>query len=274
MLLIALMLAVSAASAPGQAAAQTGDAPVALPDASSTDDIIVTALRIPREKLPTGVYWNYRSILPNRIARENSQMFIRCALGSDALQSARTVVDGEPNSATARFAQGAIRERNRGCYPPTALAGYTTTSMPNTILDAGTSVMDRGVIIESVLRAHAPDAALTPAMTSDPKVQSRFQSREGFRNRFRLPGDRDALIYATCLVRQQPVLATRLFRSEPGSLLERGLTQALVVEGRQCIGRASRVTVDPSLMRVYVMDAFYRWVVAARGVDSLIPDAG
>lgn len=274
MLLIALMVAVSAASVPGQVAAHSADVPVVLPDASSADDIIVTALRIPREKLPTGVYWNYQSLLPNRIARENAQMFLRCAIGSNVSQSVRTVVDGEPNSATARFAQSWIRERHRGCYPPTALAGYTTTPMSNTISDAGLSVMDRGVIIETVLKTYASDAALTPDLTSDPKVQSRFQWREGFRNRFRLPTDRDALVYATCLVRQQPVLATRLFRSEPGSLLERGLTQALVVEGRQCIGRASRVTVDPSLMRVYIMDAFYRWVVAARGVDSLIPDAG
>lgn len=273
MLLMVLLAAVSAATAPIPVASRSADAPVALPDASSVDDIIVTALRIPREKLPIGVYWSYQSRLPSRIARESAEMFLRCALRSSASKSVRLVVDGEPNSANARFAQGWIRETHRGCYPPTALAGYTISSTSKTIVGSGGSALDRGVIVETVLKTYAPDAALTPSMTADPAVQSRFQQREGFRNRLRLPADRDALIFATCLVRQEPVLATRLFRSEPGSLLERGLTQAIIIEGRECIGRASRVTVDPSFTRVYIMDAFYRWVVAARDVESLIPAA-
>ncbi|MEG8052678.1 hypothetical protein QP185_04475 [Sphingomonas aerolata] len=63
-------------------------------------------------------------------------------------------------------------------------------------------------------------------------------------------------VFASCLVRQQPVLATRLFQSEPGSLFERGLIQTIIVQGRECVGHASRVTVEPSLVRVYIMDAF------------------
>lgn len=269
MLRVALLAALSAATVP--VAAQKADVPAILPDASSGDDIIVTALRIPRERLPTGVYWNYQSMLPSKIARENAQMFLRCALKTSGLKSMRMVVDGEPNSANARFAQGWIRTTHRGCYPPTTLAGYTTPAMPNTIAAVGESILDRGVIVESVLKSYAPDAALTPSITSDAAVQSRFQQREGLRNRLRLPNDRDALVFASCLVRQQPVLATRLFQSEPGSLLERGLIQTIIVQGRECVGQASRVTVEPSLVRVYIMDAFYRWVVAARGVESLIP---
>jgi hypothetical protein len=271
MLLLALLVAVSAGPVAIPVAAHNVEAPADLPDASSADEIIVTALKIPREKLPTGVYWSYQSRLLSKIARENAQMFYRCALRSSAVKSIRMVVDGEPNNAKTRFAQGWIRETNRGCYPPTGLAGNTGPSEANTILDAGRSVLDRGVIVETVLKTYVPDAALTPTITSDPAVQSRFKQREGFRNRLRLPVDRDALILATCLVREQPVLATRLFHAEPGSLLERGLIQTIIVEGRGCIGDASRVTVDPSFMRVYIMDAFYRWVVAARGVESLIP---
>ena len=260
---VALLAALSAATVP--VAAQKADVPAILPDASSGDDIIVTALRIPRERLPTGVYWNYQSMLPSKIARENAQMFFRCALKTSRLKSMRMVVDGEPNSAKARFAQGWIKTTHRGCYQ------YTAPAMPETIADVGESILDRGVIVESVLKSYAPDAALTPSITSDAAVQSRFQQREGLRNRLRLPNDRDALVFASCLVRQQPVLATRLFQSEPGSLLERGLIQTIIVQGRECVGHASRVTVEPSLVRVYIMDAFYRWVVAARGVESLIP---
>lgn len=269
MLRIALLAALTAATAP--AAAQKAEVLTTVPDASSADDIIVTALRIPREKLPTGVYWNYQSLIPSKIARENADMFLRCALKSSDLKSIRMVVDGEPNSANARFAQGWIKTTHRGCYPPTTLAGYIAPAMPNTIADVGGSILDRGVIVESVLKAYAPDAALTPSITADAAVQSRFQQREGRRNRLRFPSDRDALVLASCLVRQQPVLATRLFRSNPGSLLERGLTQAIIVQGHECVGRVSRITVDPSLVRVYIMDAFYRWIVAARGIESLIP---
>ncbi len=266
---VTLLAAIFAVTAP--ASAQKSDAPPILPDASSADEIIVTALRIPRDKLPTGVYWNYLSRLPLQIARENADMFVRCALKSSDLTSIRTVVDGEPNSAKARFAQGWIRATHRGCYPPMALAGYVTPSMPETIADVGGSILDRGVIMESVLKNYAPDAVLTPSITADNAVQRRFEQREGLRNRLRLDGDRDALVFASCLVRQQPVLATRLFQSKPGSQLERGLTQTIIVQGRECVGRARRVTVDPSLVRVYIMDAFYRWVVAARNVESLIP---
>jgi len=269
MLRTALLAALCATALP--AAAQQPPAPIALPDETSGDDIIVSALRIPREKLPTGVYWNYQSILITRIVRENAEMFMRCALKPSNLDRVREVVDGEPNSATARFAQGWISETNRGCYPPVRTVGVIQSNGPASIADRGVSRVDRGVIVESVLRSYAPDAQLTPAMTEDTRVRSRFQQREGLRNRKRLPEDRDALVFASCLVRSQPVLATRLYRSEPGSLLERGLAQTIVVQGRACVGDASRVTIDPSLLRVYVMDAFYRWVVAARGVDSLIP---
>ena len=253
------------------AGAQGGLPPQELPHADSTDDIIVQALRIPREKLPTGVYWNYFSMLNGRIRRENAQMFMRCALRSGERNLARDVVDGEPNSATARFAQGWIIERHKGCYPPARSTGIMNVGGPTTVADIGNSPLDRGVIVESVLKAYAPDAALTPAITGDGAVRQRFRAREGVRNRLRLPGDRDSLVMASCLVEHQPVLATRLIRSMPGSKLEQGLTQAIFVEGRGCLNGVSQLTLDPTITRTYIVDAFYRWLVAARNVDSLIP---
>jgi len=133
MLRIALLAALCATALP--ATAQQAAAPVQLPDASSGDDIIVSALRIPREKLPTGVYWNYQSILVSRIARENSEMFLRCAMKWSDLATVRQVVDGEPNSATARFAQGWISERHQGCYPPIRTVGIIQVNGPISTAD-------------------------------------------------------------------------------------------------------------------------------------------
>lgn len=266
--ILLLMLSLAAPALAAQ------DRSVVLPDQTSNDDVIVRALHIPREKLPTGVYWNYQSMLPLRIVRENSELFLRCAMRLDSGRWVSEVVDGEPNSANARFAQGSIIENHRGCYPTIRSAGLVWSNVPNSIADLGQSRVDRGVIVEAVLKTFAADAELTPAMTNDPVVQNRFRQREGYRNRLRLPEDRDALRFAACLVEEQPILATRLVRSAPGSALERGLTQTIIVEGRQCVGGASHVTIDPTLARVYIVDAFYRWVVAARGVETLIPAAG
>lgn len=264
LLLAALMFSVSVT-------AQERDRTVTLPDAQSNDEIIVNGLRIPREKLPTGVYWSYDTLLPGRVTRERTAMLMRCALRIGDRRLVRQVVDGEPNSAVSRAALGRLIDANGGCYPPDPKAWSLFSVTPLTVTDMGAPQLDRGIIIEQVMRSYAPDAALTPADIADPAVQDRFMGREGVRNRLRPPTDRDALVFASCLVREQPVLATRLFRSDPGSLLERGLVQTMLIEARTCTAETKRVTVDPGMIRLYVVDAFYRWVVAARGVDSLIP---
>ncbi len=264
-------LLVFALTLAGSVAAQQPDLSVKLPDARSNDEIIVQGLRIPREKLPTGVYWSYDTLLPGRVTRARADMQMRCMLRIGDQRLVRQIVDGEPNSAVSRAALGRLVGANRGCYPPDPKAWSLVTVTPLRVTDLGGSQLDLGVIIEQVLRSHAPDAALTSEDIANPAVQDRFMARESVRNRLRLPADRDALVFASCLVRQQPVLATRLFRSNPGSLLERGLVQTMLVEGRVCTAGTRRVTVDPGTIRLYVIDAFYRWVLAARGVNSLIP---
>lgn len=252
--------------------------PTTLPDASSPNDVIVSALRIPREKLPTQIEWDQSNVLGGRIAREKADMFLRCATKISRLSTLRRIVDGIPNSADARTAQGSLLAASEGCYPPEHLAArYAAVagpfSSPYTIapIDLGTSSLDRGVIMERVLMKYAPDAALTRAQTENIAIRERFNIREEERNRLRQPGDLGALRFASCLVRRQPELATRLVKSAPGTDLERGLTQTIIIEARECVGDAKRVTIDPNVIRVYIVDAFYRWVVAARGVDSLIP---
>ncbi len=42
-------------------------------------------------------------------------------------------------------------------------------------------------------------------------------------------------------------------------------------QGRHCLGRQGPIEVEPLYFRYALTDAFYRWVVAARGVDTLLP---
>ncbi|KQR81392.1 hypothetical protein ASG07_13265 [Sphingomonas sp. Leaf343] len=240
---------------------------VHLPNAEDSDEIIVEALRLPRRALPTQVRWSYVRATHNRIQYERAREFAKCAreTGSAWL---RKVVDGEPNSAQATFAQGWIVLKNRVCYP-----GFPSQSAAPDVADFGRSSLDRAALLEEVFKTHAPDAALTIADTHDPEVRERFRNREIPRNRLRIGGDREALVLTSCLVREQPELATRLIRSAPGSALGQGLTQAMLVEGRACLGENRKIVIDPTNFRAYVLDAFYRWVVAARNVASLIPAA-
>jgi len=240
----------------------------ALPDADASDEIIVHALRIPKDKLPTRITLNYQTALGSRVAYERSEMFAKCVGTFDPAMLSK-VLDGPPGTSSAYFAQGWIILTNRVCYP-----GYPSGSAEGDIRLKGTSKLDRGAILEAALRLYAPDAALTLAETEDLKVRQRFNLTESQRNRFRTKSDHDALLFSACLVRLQPELTTRLVRSSSGSDLEHGLEQAILVQGRDCLGATKAVTIDPTMLRVYLVDAFYRWVVAARSVSSLLPVSG
>lgn len=245
---------------------------VRLPAETDGDEVIVQALRIPRERLPTGVYWDINRQVEQRIAREQKQVFFQCALKFAKPITLRRIADGDTYSLMMRGAQGSLVVQARGCFPglPERSGGTIT---PLNLVDYGSSAYDRGMIVEMILRRDAPDAALTRADTQDPAVQERYRLREYSRNGLRLPNDRNAWLLMTCLVRDQPVLATRLVRSAPGSQLERGLIQAMLVEGRGCVGETKRVTINPEVFRPYLVDAFYRWVVASRNVASLVEPA-
>ena len=79
---------------------------------------------------------------------------------------------------------------------------------------------------------------------------------------------------AACLVQTQPVLATRLFHAPQGSDLVRGLEQAMLVNAPECLEGVKKLSVEPTTLRMYLIDAFYRWLLAARNVQTLIPASG
>jgi len=163
--------------------------------------------------------------------------------------------------------------RGAACQPGLPGTNGFTNQAP-TLADYGNNRLHRAVIFDTVLRTYAAEATLTPEETQDPATRERYYLREGARNAKRLPTDRDAWVVTSCLVRQQPVLATRLVKAEQGTELERGLVQALLIDGRECLGETRRLTIDVPNFRSYVVDAYYRWLVAVRNVASLVPADG
>lgn len=259
---LSLLFGCIAIASPLAAQQRNADASVQLPNAESSDDIVVSSLRIPREKLPVQVHWAYQTLYDSTIVRDNAAFFLRCAFKNAKTGLIRDAIEGPPNFATTRFASARIVQINQGCYLPRPINAQA-------YLQSG--LIERGVLFQLALAKYAPDATLTKAETFDAATTQRMLATEEPRNRYRLPNDRDAFRISVCLVQHQPKLATRFVHAEPGSLLERGLAQTLLVDGRECLGQTKRVSIDPAYLNFYVTEAFYRWVVAARNVDSLIP---
>ncbi|MCT8001778.1 hypothetical protein NZL82_07775 [Sphingomonas sanguinis] len=237
----------------------------ALPASNSSDEVIVQALKIPHVKLPINVHWAARSELGSRIAYERADQFLRCAMDIGDPKWLRRAVEGPPNFSSTRYAQFMIAVANAGCYPPRLLDADPNTG------DYANSAIDRGVLIERTLRAYAPDAALDRSQTFDPEVRARFIKTEAAHNRYRLGPSLAAFSLSACLVQTQPELATRLFRAEQGGDLVRGLEQIMIVNAPECLKGLKRVTIEPTTMRIHLIEAFYRWILAARNLPSLIP---
>jgi hypothetical protein len=140
-------------------------------------------------------------------------------------------------------------------------------------IDYGGDLLDRGILIERTLRAYLPNATLNVSQTLDPAVRERFLRTEMEHNRYRLGPTVAAFSIASCFVQVQPELATRLVHAEQGSPLVRGLEQAMIVNAPQCIEGRKKIVVEPTTSRLYIVEAFYRWLMAARNASTLIPDA-
>lgn len=240
----------------------------ALPDGGSSDEIIVKALSLPRDKLPVNVRWAPVDNTQINIAYERADTFLGCAFAKASRDWLRKAVEGPPDFASTRYAQGMVIQTHWGCYPP---PGDRPAWNP---AEMGGSFLHRGILLERTLRQFAPDASLDAAQTFDPKVRARFRKVETEHNRYRQNPEMSGYIVAACLVQTQPVLATRLVRSQQGSDLERGLEQAVLVNSTECLEGVKKLSIEPTTLRLYLVDAFYRWVLAARNVSTLIPEQG
>lgn len=62
-----------------------------------------------------------------------------------------------------------------------------------------------------------------------------------------------------------------LLKTEPADQLSTRIQLTMYAQAPHCIGHAKEVKADPLLFRMYIADSVYRWVVAARNIESLIP---
>lgn len=240
------------------------------PPTTSRDDVVVEGIRVPGDEIaPAGDVSGgdpRESAVANRIKLELATRVAKCAVrgGAAAIEQLRSVVDGRPNDATQRHAQGRLLQMHVACN------GDTSVTQANAI-EIGTSLYDRGALTIEAMRRFAPDMHLTRADTRNASVQMRLDQREVPRNRQRLPVDQRYFRVAICMVRLQPTLSVRLALEDRDPAATRRIESAIVSGARICVGDARKVLFDATQFRLYIADAVYRWVVAARGVDSLIP---
>lgn len=253
--------------------AQTQQAP-------PSDDIVVTGLKdieakdSPVSHATLGSSKVGRGAIASHTSFEYAERFAKCAVsGARSRELLRQVLDGRINGARQAFAQAQLVRTNVTCAQdaraPLAIADdrkVTATFVPG--YDG--TYYDRGALFIQALKTFAPHLRITASQTADPAVQARFNARETSLARFRLPVDEDYFEMAVCLVRLQPELAVRLATTDKASTVAR-LEAAIVNRARVCTGGAKRVYFDPTQFRFYIADAVYRWTVAVRGVESLIP---
>lgn len=253
--------------------------PVPAPTPTSepiADDIVVTGLRdIHDPKSPVTHATLGSAKVGSGAARSRgvfsqAERFARCAVkpGMRARDELRGALDGVINGARQSFQQKRFVQINAVCAPDVDAAqreGYAAVAS-----GYDTRYYDRGALFIAALNTFAPGLALTKAQTADRAVQARFNAREEALARFRLAADRAYFEMAVCLVRLQPELSLRLIRTNDVAAV--GRVEAAIVNGaRVCTGYVRKVYFDPTQFRFYIADAVYRWAVAARNVDSLIP---
>lgn len=280
----AILMSISAPLAAQQGKPLQGD------QTPRSGDIVVEALLPPGEKPATSREQETSDSIKNRVVYENSARIARCAI-KQSLPRLRAAIDGALNSAPQREAQAWLIRRTLTCNADTSVLTRprtATSTSATTIVQVetqefsgfassttqqsveGTLIYDRGALLEEAIAKFAPDIDLTRDETNDPAVQARFNQLEEPRNRFRLEADYKYFEVVVCMVRLQPKLSTQLLRTKRVGQQGR-LQSAIINNARVCVGNAKHVYVDPSQFRAYIVDALYRWVVAARGVKSLLP---
>lgn len=272
-----ILVAAIAVSFP--AAAQ--DQPTSPPTQQESEDVVVTGLRDLNDAEPSVTTRNmmsgYTGAGPGRSKNAFwfSEQFARCAVKrtSGNLQRLKRVLDSRTNSSMQAGNQTRLVQLHSTCTENPAIARSTNVDASATLPEHydGT-YYDRGALYVEAIIAFAPDLELTNKQLADPAVQARFNARETSLARFRLPQDRQFFQIAICVVRKQPELALDLVRTrEPLAKIGR-IEASMVNRSMECLGGAKQVYFDPMQFRFYIADALYRWAVAAKGVESLVPD--
>ncbi|PTQ65989.1 hypothetical protein C8J45_101854 [Sphingomonas sp. PP-CE-3G-477] len=235
----------------------------------ASDEIVVTALRDIEDKSSAVTLKSFGtsrtgSAVRSRQVFDLSQRWAACPARAapDRRTWLQTAIDSRTNSTRQEFAMLRLAKVYAACAPDTE--------------DAHLGIIqnvyyDRGALMVEALKAFVPDLVLTKEQTADPEVQARFNAREISLAKFRLPVDRRYFEAAVCFVRIEPELAVKLAMTDKPLSAVRRIEAAIVNRGRICVGNARNVYFDGTQFRFYIADAVYRWAVAAKGVDTLIP---
>jgi len=263
------------AATPG--AAQERDTPQGSPGR----DVVVRGERLPETNAPPppGITVQSDRIV-NRTLDEKAQMFVRCAPLFPP-KVLRRAIDGQPNRPTTLLAMDSFIRANQACWPdmpspplppPPDLAScwqvYTVTGPP-----VCRSSYDRGAVLEAAIARFAPDAALTAQEVDDPAANARLEAREKQRLLFAYSDEKIRAQVTQCLVRAEPEETTRMVHAHGNAALQTQYVYRILDRAKHCLGNPERIEVEPLFFRYALTDAFYRWVVAVRDVDSLLPAA-
>ncbi len=195
--------------------------------------------------------------------------------GPRRLAQLRDVVDGVFATPRQERAQDRMVWTTSTCGEGAAVRahGVSMVGQVNVRADSASypGILYRGAFIIETLRAFAPNLALTREQLADPVVQQRFLMREDARASKRLPNDLRFFRTAICMVREQPELAIRLVQTNPVEQSTAAVQAHLIERTRGCTGYQKQLVVDPFQLRAFVADALYRWTLAVRDVDTLIP---
>lgn len=241
-------------------------------------DVVVEGERLPDLKAPPppGIQRQGNTLAVAQID-DQSRIFQRCVkfVPSDTL---RKVVDGRPNSPEHEYSLDRFIRINSACYPgaqqpPPESSGYSycRAVTGNDRLPICRSHYDRGAIIEGALAHFAPNATLTVNDVADKTVQRRLDQSEATRLALALPADKVRMQIAECLVMSQPERVTKMFQARDTPALQVQYVYRILDHGKVCLGGIKPVRIEPLYFRYVLTEAFYRWVVAARNVNTLIP---
>lgn len=267
--------AVSFASAVAAQAQDQSPSARAKTNRENPDDIVVQGI------LPGEPLFRLKHPVPTAAAQirtinERSERFARCAKSIDPTLL-RHIVDGPVHTPRMDYSLDRAIRTNIGCYSdsytpqqPEPFYGFCNV-VEIRPFGICRSLYDRAAIVAEVVHRYASDIALVPAQTANPVIQKRVSAlgMRRFRHADRI--EKQMAQLALCVVAAEPERATHLVRAHGDPRLQARIAAEMLAYGAACLGNAKSFAMEPLQFRSALIEAFYHWAVAARGVESLIP---
>ena len=236
---------------------------------------IVVVGEVPIADLPTHERPGANESTESRTLGTDSAFFVRCSGLPPRAKDLRNILDRGPRDTIAEKALHKYVIRHTGCFRdiapflPPAPSPYYGECNPQA---HGTcrNTFDRGALYEAALAKYAADYRLGRHQTFDKAARARFIAREKARNHLRFSSDQAFFDAVSCFVQVSPEYAQALLAAKPRSAAETRARQYLIGYGSPCVGGAKTVSVGAAQFRAYTAEALYEWIVAAKGVATLV----